>query len=312
MATTYTENPDNLIAIDSFIETDTKIIKNIFYSASRVIFYDACSFQRHSHLQDKERDILISYYNTHKTAIFITRCILMELTANKYKLAKEYIEFMKEMANAGIKIVIFNEEHTYDILSECFSTNEKINEYLSWAVRVGKSPVSTIMQTLKTDVTLRGEVLEGKNLKQSGLYARFFSTVRKNKEHDDNLGEELIAICVHILSHLPGVDDGKLCVITDDKGAAGKIDSIMRKTNSQNRGVRIMLFSTPKLVQYIFKEHAEISEDEIVSILSQGSSGKIVVMGTTAYDLEVDKSISMTTKELAHKIMEPNGINIVF
>ena len=32
------------------------------------------------------------------------------------------------MAEAEIKVVIFNEEYTYDILSECFSTNERINE----------------------------------------------------------------------------------------------------------------------------------------------------------------------------------------
>ena len=39
---------------------------------------------------------------------------------------------------------------------------------------------------------------------------------------------------------------------------------------------------------------------------------KIVVMGTTAFDLSVDERISMTGKELVQKIIEPNGINIVF
>ena len=50
----------------------------------------------------------------------------------------------------------------------------------------------------------------------------------------------------------------------------------------------------------------------MVTILSQGASGKIVVMGITAYDFDVNRSISMTSRELAHKIMEPNGILIVF
>ena len=35
-------------------------------------------------------------------------------------------------------------------------------------------------------------------------------------------------------------------------------------------------------------------------------------MGTTAFDLSVDDKISMTSRELVQKIMEPNGINIVF
>lgn len=67
-------------------------------------------------------------------------------------------------------------------------------------------------------------------------------------------------ICVHILSYMVGIKDGKLSVLTDDKGALGKI----------------------------------------------------VVMGTTAFDLSVDDKISMTSRELVQKIMEPNGINIVF
>ena len=312
MATAYTETPSNLNEIMPFIVTDIKAIKTLFYSADRVAFYDACSFQRHSRLPDRERRILIRYYNAHATILFITRCILMELASDKGKLAEEFIEFIKVMSENGIKVILFDEEYIYNILSECFSVNEKINVYLLWAVRMCKSPVSTITETLKENAKLASEVLEGKDLKQSDLYHRFFAAVRGNKMHDDNLGEELIAICVHILSHLPGIYDGKLCVITDDKGAAAKIDSVMKRTNAQNRGVKIVLFSTPKLVQHMVQEQVEISEDEMVTILSQGASGKIVVMGITAYDFEVNGSISMTSRELAHKIMEPNGICIVF
>lgn len=312
MGTAYTETPSNLNEIMPFIVTDINIIKNLFYSADRVIFYDACSFQRHSHLANRERSILIRYYNAHATTIFITRCILMELASDRGMLAEKFIEFIKVMSENEIKVVLFDEEYIYDILSECFSVNEKINAYLLWAVRMCKSPTSTITETLKENTKLMAEVLEGKNLQQSDVYNRFFTAVRGNKEHDDNLGEELIAICVHILSHLPGVYDGKLCVMTDDKGAAAKIDSVMKKTDVRNRGVKIVLFSTPKLVQHMFQEQVEISEDEMVTILSQGASGKIVVMGITAYDFDVNRSISMTSRELAHKIMEPNGILIVF
>lgn len=312
MATAYTETPSNLSEIMPFIVTDIKVIKNIFYSADRIIFYDACSFQRHSHLANRERSILIRYYNAHTTTVFITRCILMELSSDRGMLAEEFIEFIKVMSENEIKVVLFDEEYIYDILSECFSVNEKINAYLLWAVRMCKSPTSTITETLKENTKLMAEVLEGKNLQQSDVYDRFFTAVRGNKEHDDNLGEELIAICVHILSHLPGVYDGKLCVMTDDKGAAAKIDSVMKKTDVRNRGVKIALFSTPKLVQHMFQEQVEISEDEMVTILSQGASGKIVVMGITAYDFDVNRSISMTSRELAHKIMEPNGILVVF
>ena len=117
MATAYTETPGNLSEIMPFIVTDIKVIKNLFYSADRVIFYDACSFQRHSHLANRERSILIRYYNAHATTIFITRCILMELASDRGMLAEEFIEFIKVMSENEIKVVLFDEEYIYDILS---------------------------------------------------------------------------------------------------------------------------------------------------------------------------------------------------
>lgn len=312
MATTYTESPSNFCEIESFVETEISEIKSIFFSTEKVFFYDACSFQRHSNLADKEKDILINYYCERRIAVFITRCILMELASNQHKLIEKYIAFIKSMNDAGVPVILYNEEFTYDILSECFSSNDKINEYLTWAVRMVKSPVSTIEETLKSDAKLYSEVIEGKTVKSSDLYKRFFTTVRGNKEHHDNLGEELISICVHILSYLPGVSDGKLCVLTDDKGAVGKIDSVMRRTNPQNRGSKIILFSTPKFVQHMFQEHVEMSEEAMINLISQGRTGNITVMGITAFDLKVDEKISMTSRELVQKIMEPNGIKIVF
>lgn len=312
MATTYTESPSNFCEVESFVETEISEIKSIFFSIEKVFFYDACSFQRHSNLADKEKDILINYYCERGIAVFITRCILMELASDQHKLIEKYIAFIKSMNDAGVPVILYNEEFTYDILSECFSSNDKINEYLTWAVRMVKSPVSTIEETLKSDAKLHSEVIEGKSVKASDLYKRFFTTVRGNKEHHDNLGEELISICVHILSYLPGVFDGKLCVLTDDKGAAGKIDSVMRRTNPQNRGSKIILFSTPKFVQHMFQEHVEMSEEAMINLISQGRTGNITVMGITAFDLKVDEKISMTSRELVQKIMEPNGIKIVF
>ena len=312
MIMTYAETPNNLYEIEAAVIIDINEIKNLFFSAERVLFYDASSFQRHYNLADNEKDKLIQYYAKKGIVIFLTGCILMELTGNRHILPDECVKFINALKRAEVKVVLFNEEITYDILSDCFSTIESINEYLMWAVRIVKTPVSTITDTLKTNNRLNIEVCEGKNLKASDLYKRFFSAVRENKEQGDDLGEELISICIHILSYLPGVPDGKLCVLTDDKRAASKIALVTRRTDSKNRGSKIILFSTPKLVQYMFQEGAGLSEDEMVNIISQGVSENIVIMGITPYDLDVDKKISMSCSELVRKIMEPNGIIIVF
>ena len=312
MATTYAETPDNYSEIEGSVVTGIDEIKSIFFKADRVFFYDACSFQRHSNLKETEKNILIRYFESRRIAIFLTRCVLMEMSGDNHILNLQLIEYINELKKSGVKVVLFDEEYTYGILSDCFSKIERINEYLMWAVRMAKRPTGTITDTLKLNDKLNSEVIEGKNLKASDLYQRFFSAVRDNKEHEDNLGEELISICAHILSYLPGVSDGKLCVLTDDKGAASQIDSVVRKTKQEYRGSRIILFSTPRLIQHIYREGVELSKNEIVNILSQGISENIMIMGITEYDLIVNDKILLSCRELAQKIMEPNGIEIVF
>ena len=312
MATTYAQTPDNYSEIEGSVVTAVDEIKNIFFKAQLVFFYDACSFQRHSNLKAKEKSILIQYFESRGIAIFLTRCVLMELSGENHVLKQRLIEYINELNNSGVKVVLFDEECTYSILSECFSTIERINEYLVWSVRTVKRPTGTITETLKLNDTLGSEVIEGKNRKASNLYQRFFAAVRSNKEQEDNLGEELISICVHILSYLPGVPDGKLCVLTDDKGAASQIDSVMRKTKQEYRGSRIILYSTPRLIQHMYREEVQLSENEMVNILSQGISDNIVIMGITEYDLTVNDKITLSCRELAQKIMKPNGIEIVF
>ena len=86
----------------------------------------------------------------------------------------------------------------------------------------------------------------------------------------------------------------------------------MKKTKKEDRGSRIILFSPPRLVQHMYRDGVELSEDDIVNVLSQGISDNIMIMGITDYDLSVNDKILFSCRELAQKIMEPNGIKIVF
>ena len=286
-ATSYAEIPENFRETVPFVCTDIKEIKALFFCGERVIFYDACSFQRHSGLPSPERIILTNFFKKRGAVIFITRCILMELAGERHVLPKQIADYIQHL-------------------------QERINEYLLWAVRTVKTPVSSIMDALKSDKKLHAAVLEGKNLKFSDLYQKFFAGARGCKAHDDNPGEELLSVCLHVLANLPGLPAGKLCVVTDDKGAAGRIDSVMRKSGIQNPAARIILYSTPKLVQHMYHEHDNLTWDNLVNLLSAGISGNITVMGFTPFDIAVQEKISMSPRDLARKITEPNGISIVF
>lgn len=311
MPTIYTDIPHNFSEIDPFVITDPDRIVEAIYAKRKCYFYDTCSFRKHAHLDSTDAGYFLRYIRQQDGIILITRGILMELASHSGILNREYIQYIKEIRQFGIDVLPLYEEDLFSVMDVCFHTNAAINSYLSWAVRMIKGPVSTITETLAQNTALYDEVIKGKNAENQGIYARFFTAARSNKEADDNLGEELLAICLYILSHIPGEEDGKFCMITDDKGAAGKADMLLKKTSGQFSGKRIVIFSTPKLVQVLYREKILTDTTRIKAILSAGLHGNIVVLGTRLYDLR-NREISLSCDELASLVTQPNGINITF
>ncbi len=312
MATVYSEIPHNYDEIEDYAVADIATVKEKIITSEKVFFYDACSFRYHSNLPQNEKYNLTDYFKSQRAIIVITRCIMMELASSSGTMNPEYIDYMKSLSDRGIIVVLLKEEDMFSILSVCFSTNEAVNSYLSWAVRMMNDPVSTIKETLESDTVLYSDLVKGRNLAGSDLYERFFKSVRGNKESGDNLGEELLAICMQVLTHLPGTGDGKYCVLTDDKGAVGKISSLLNKTNVQHGGAKVILYSTPKLIQTMYTLGFELDKASIVTMLSSVTNSNIIVIGTTEYDLEIDSNISLSADELAEMIMTPNKISILF
>lgn len=311
MAVSYTDNPHNVSELIPYVVADkAKIVAEIM-GAPKCYFYDTCSFRSHASLKDTHAENYLKYIRNQRGIVVITRCILMELASHSGTLNQEYIEYIKRINAFGIKVLILYEEDLFSVMDMCFSTNEAINAYLCWAVRSIKGQTSTITETLEKNHEISNEVIKGKNLDNSGVYKRFFSAVRANKESGDNLGEEVLAICLHILSHIPGEQDGKFCVITDDKGAAGKIDDMFKKTAKQHKGKDIGIFSSPKLAQILYRERIVSDKEALKEILEAGTSGNVVVLGMQICDIR-GKEISLSSDELADLIIQPNGIHIFF
>ena len=166
---------------------------------------------------------------------------------------------------------------------------------------------------MSTDLELYPEryfAVSGNGCK-TDIYHRFFSSVRGNKQQSDNLGEELLAICLHILSNIPGEKDEKFVLITDDKGAAGMIDCLFKKTNAQHQGKHIVIFSTPKLVQYMYIEDILTEREDVEAFLNVGNNGTVKILGTRSFDLHSEE-ITVSCEELANWIFIPNKIHIDF
>ena len=311
MAGGYTDTPHNMAEIMPYVTTDKKTIVSEILNRQKCYFYDTCSLRRHSNLNQEESEYFFKYIKKQNGIIVITRCILMELASHSGILNQEYISYIKQIKESGISVLVIYEEDLFPVMEAAFNTNAAINNYLCWTVRMIKGTVSTISKTLEQNSHIQDEVIKGKNLDNSGVYKRFFRAVRNNKESGDNLGEELLAICLHILSHLPGEEDRTFCIITDDKGAAGKIVTLFQKTARQYRGKRIIIFSTPKLVQVLHRENILKNKAHMKTILNTGTNGNIVILGTRIFDLW-STEISINSEELTELIMQPDGIHINF
>ena len=255
MTVSYTDNPHNITEISSFVIMEKENIIAEIFGKPKCYFYDACSFRRHANLDYKQAEYFLKYIKSQDGIVIITRCILMELASHSGLLSQEYIDYIRHMYDFGITVLVIYEEDLFFVMEVCFSTNVAINEYLCWAVRNSVRSASIIEKTLELNENIKNEVIKGKNLDNFKVYERFFESVRANKESGDNLGEELLAICLHVLSHIPGEEDGKFCVITDDKGAASVIHTLFENTKKQYKGKNIGIFSTPKLVQVLYREN---------------------------------------------------------
>lgn len=311
MADGYTDTPYNMTEIDPYVIADKSAVVSEILRKEKCYFYDTCSFRRHANLRSDAAEYILRYIKIQNGVIIITRCILMELASCSGKLNPEYVKYIRRIRESGIQVLILYEEDLFSVMEVCFSTNAVINNYLCWAVRTMKLPVSTITKTLEENSNLYDEVIRGHNLENRKIYKSFFEAVRNKKESGDNLGEELLAICLHILSYIPGEPDGKFCVITDDKEAGSKIDMLFKQTAKHYKGRKIILFSTPKLVQVLYREHILEDKEYIKEILDTGTNGNIVVLGARIFDIR-SMEISLDSEKLADLILQPNGIQIIF
>lgn len=308
MPTVYSEQPLNWREIVPYVNQSD--FTESLLRKSTCFFYDACSFRYHAGMDGEANGKILQFIKEKDGMVVISRCILMELASKSHILNTEYVKYFQSMYTYGISIYVIFEEELFQAMSLCYSPNRVINEKLMWAVRMMKGPTSTITKTFKGNNLLMHHLLKGKKLDDKAVFRQFFEAVRDNKEEDDNLGEELLGICFYLLTQLPGEPDGKFCLMTDDKGAAGKIYSMFKKTPENHRGKRMIFYSTPKLAMLLHKEKYIQDKETLLKMLDAGTTENIKVLGTQIYDLR-SREIAMTKEELAEQILL-NRIHITF
>lgn len=312
MATLYSEVPENFETIKPYILTTFTEYKPYFENSNLVIFYDTCAIQHHSCLYKGYQKRICNYLKEKEGVVIITTCILMELAGDNHKLHSQVIEYFKILYENGIKIILFEESCVYRFLKEVFQSASRINEIFCYAIRVFNKPISTIRETINENPEFV-ELIKGKSsLENADLCTKFFKSVRANKQHKDNLGEQLIGICIYMLLHLVGEPTCKYTIITDDKGAASLIDRSVKSIPSDISDKRAGIFSSIKLFQCMYEENFITTQSEIEELIKAIYPSNVSVLALLEKsDLQANE-YTFTAEDLAGLIFNQHNIRITF
>ena len=311
MATKYSEIPDNFDELSPFLIQDFSEYAPIIDSAKFVVFYDTCAIQHHSSLQKKYQKAIGDYLNSNGAVVVITTCVLMELAGEEHLLHSQTIHYLKTLWQCGIKIVLFDEACVFDFLIEAYQTAARVNQIFRYALRQFCRPATTIKETVYSKREFIDLLGDGEVPSKAGLFASFIKSVRANKQHEDNLAEQLIGICVYMLLHLVAEPSYKFNVYTDDKAAASQIYQSIKTIPVDVTNNRAGIYSSAKLFQFMYKEHKLKSIDELKEVLQKLYPKNIRVLGLREKsDLETSE-FKLTSEELAGMI-DSGEIRVVF
>ena len=233
----------------------------------------------------------------------------MELASTSGQLHPKSIAYFEKMHRAGIRVLVLYEENIFFVMEQHFSGSFHINKLLFWAITSIKRNAGTIALTLRNTPALHKSILPETSSERT-LYQQFFRSVRKYKEPDDNLGEELLAICTYVLSSLPSCKKYQYLIFTEDKGAISVIEKALSRSYIQLQQYNFSAVTTTRLTQHLFHQKLLTSGKQVMEYLSSGTKeDNITFFGSGPYDL-APKKISCSISELATKITTPGAIHI--
>lgn len=308
----YREIPSNFDDFKDYLVCDkVEVLKDIL-AREKCFFYDTCSIQHHSNSDN--RQYIIDYLKSKKATIILTRTVLMELSANSFDIHLVQIQYFKELHKNGIKVVLFNEEYVYDCLKEVFNkNNEELNLLLGHAVKeISKHKGKTyqILNDMDKDLAIK---IKGSNPGKSQLFTTFFEEARSKKEEHDSLAEELIFICIIILTSIPYLSDNiKYIFFSNDLATRTKMIALVEYIFKHHRKKESYQLTTATMVYKMYKENILINKEKMVEIMRSTyslSNANIYYVGE--YDITL-VSGKFTCEEIVDKIIDEKDFKIMY
>lgn len=300
----YVDAPYNFSQIETYVITDINAAVREIILAEKCYFYDTCSFR--NHMSAANVHLLYEYIKSTSGIVILPRTIIMELCSNDGMLWNEHIQYIKNMYQAGIKILVLYEEDFFEVLHTYCADVTGINKWLSYAVRSAKSKVGSVERAVGQDVWLKKMLFEAGTCKESKLAERMFSAARKCKVAGDNLGEEMIAVCVHWLSHIRESVSYKYIIFSDDKKAMTTFGRVIKNSKDFLGSDMISVVTTAKLCYLMQVKGIVSKEEQVIGLLSKSSMGdNISSCCSEEFELAPAEK-TMSIEEFARKIIEGN------
>jgi len=300
MCKIYKDTPKNFNDIEPYVSINSEEVIKRLIQSEKCYFYDTCSFRKHMIIEQPKS--IFDYVKQTNGVIVITRCIIMELCSNDNKLWAEHIEYIKKMHQNGLYVIVIFEEDIMDVLNFCFTGVTTTNGMLSIAVKHAKSKTGTVEKILSIDSALKKELLVDDTNSDKTLAKRFFEKVRLNKTSEDNLGEELISICVHMLSNIREEKANKYIVLSDDKGAITLLGKTMQNVEKYI-GMKCITGVTTAKLCWLIENTLHFSNKEQIENVLGNPDENIKVYCSEEYELMPSEK-TFKVSELAQKLID--------
>ena len=310
MTKKYIEIPSNFNYIKDFIIYEKDRIIKAFFKGEKYFFYDTCSFIHHSN--SKRRNLIIKYFKENKATLIITRTVLMELLGTSNTLHMIQLEYIKELYNENQNLILINEEMIGDLLKEMLALkNDGMNQLLGYAIREickFKTITYDIMKKMnKMNKSFYLKII-GDESNSELLYEKTFKYIRSQKSEGDSLAEELILICIIILTKMP---IGKYILISDDLRIRSNVISVNDYILRHHNVKEPFQLTTTSLVYRMFMKGILKTSDDMMEILQCVSDGNIKSYYIGEYDIKIEFE-SFDKNKLIDRLMNEKDFRIIY
>ncbi|WP_243467831.1 transposase [Acetivibrio straminisolvens] len=282
-------------------------VVNEFINAKQYFFYDTCSILHHSN--SLNRKTIINYLKSKADVIVVTRTVLMELTANSFELHPLQVQYLRELNSSGFKVILFDEEIIYDCLKEVFNISaENANKLLGYAIKEVckyKMNISEIVENMDKRMAVK---LKSTNPGNRELFSIFFRHARTQKSEGDSMAEELILICIIVLTRISW---GRYFLISDDMRIKPLVISVNDYILEHHGRKEPYQLTTSSLVYKMYKDNILTDKDDMIEIMKAAFKGNVNVFYVGEYDIE-QRYESFKCENLIDRLLKEKDFKIIY